>query len=385
MFGMTNAQFDGAGASWTAKEIRQQPELWVQIAGEIAGETARLEAFLSPLLRKPDLRILMSGAGTSAYIGECLAPALTRTLRRRVDAVSTTDLVGDPASHLERDTPTLVVSFARSGNSPESVAALEIANTGIKQTSHLIFTCDASGALYRWAGSTSNALAIRLPERCNDRSFAMTSSFTGMLLAAACAFRTIPVSGERAAALAPMSRHIVADRLSLLQQLVSQSFERVVYLGAKEFKGLARESALKMLELTDGRVVAIAETPLAFRHGPKTIVNRDTVIVVFIGNDPYTRQYDIDLLNELRRDAIASRVIALSTAPTTPQHPDNIVLEAAADANDVELCLPYVTFAQSLALLRAISLGVRPDNPNEAGAVNRVVKGVSIHPWASRA
>jgi tagatose-6-phosphate ketose/aldose isomerase len=327
----------------------------------------------------------MTGAGTSAYIGECLAPALTRTLQRRVDAVSTTDLVGDPPSHLAEDTPTLVVSFARSGNSPESVAALEIVEAGVKDTAHLIFTCDGSGALYQWAGRAGNALAIRLPERCNDRSFAMTSSFTGMLLAAACAFRATEGGGKRAAALAPLARHIVADRLSLLQQLVSHHFERVVYLGAKEFKGLARESALKMLELTDGRVIAIAESPLAFRHGPKTIVNRNTVIVVFIGNDSYTRQYDIDLLNELRRDAIASRVIALSSANLIPEHPDNIVLEAAADANDVELCLPFVMFAQSLALLRAISLGVRADNPNEAGAVSRVVKGVSIHPWPSRA
>lgn len=384
MFGMTSAQIDAAGASWTAREIHQQPELWAQIAADIAGESSSFDAFLRPLQKSADLRILMTGAGTSAYIGECLAPALTRILQRRVDAVSTTDLVADPGSHLARQTPTLVVSFARSGNSPESVAALEIVNAGIDKVAHVIFTCDAGGALYKWALSASNALAIRLPDRCNDRSFAMTSSFTGMLLAAACAFRAAQASAARVAALGPLARQILCDRLSLLQQLVTENFERVVYLGAKEFKGLARESALKMLELTDGRVVAMAETPLAFRHGPKTILTRNTVLVLFIGNDPYTRQYDIDLLNELRRDGIAGRVIALCTTNLTPRHADNLVLEGALDANDVELCLPFVMFAQSLALLRSLSLGVRPDNPNEAGAVNRVVKGVSIHPWRSQ-
>jgi tagatose-6-phosphate ketose/aldose isomerase len=131
----------------------------------------------------------------------------------------------------------------------------------------------------------------------------MTSSFTGMLLAAGCALRVVKHGPTRATALAPLANHVLVDRLPLLQQLVSQGFERVVYLGAKEFKGLARECALKMLELTDGKVVAIAETPLGFRHGPKTIVNSNT-----------------------------------------------------------------------LALLRSISLGIRPDNPNQAGTVSRVVK-----------
>jgi tagatose-6-phosphate ketose/aldose isomerase len=173
----------------------------------------------------------------------------------------------------------------------------------------------------------------------------------------------------------------------LAASLVRAQFDRVVFVGSNELKGLALESALKMLELTDGRVVSIGESPLGFRHGPKTIVNGSTLVVAFLSNDPYTRQYDFDLLRELRGDAVAGRVVALTARPDERDGSDSIALQAGAPAGgsltDLELCLPYVAFAQTLALLRSISLGLSPDSPNAAGTVNRVVQGVSIHPFAT--
>ena len=387
-FGVNAAQIDSAGAHWTAREVLQQPRIWAQVETLMASEAARLAGFLDPLLKVPELRILLTGAGTSAHIGECLAPALTGILARVVDAIPTTDLVASPQSYLSANTPTLVVSFGRSGNSPESVAAIEIANACVSHCSHLIFTCDAEGALYKHASTAANTYVIRLPEASNDRGFAMTSSFTGMLRAAALAFRVVPTGGARMSVLAHLARQILPGSVPLFQSLVSQNFARVVYLGSKEFKGLAREAALKMLELTDGKVVAVADSPLGFRHGPKTILDGNTLVVVFVCNDDYTRQYDLDLIGELRRDAVAGRVVTLSVRPDAPEHPDNLVLGTAREsqhASDLELCLPYAMFAQTLALLRSLSLGVRPDSPNAAGTVSRVVKGVSIHRWRGSA
>jgi tagatose-6-phosphate ketose/aldose isomerase len=131
-------------------------------------------------------------------------------------------------------------------------------------------------------------------------------------------------------------------------------------------------------------VVAVADSPLGFRHGPKTILNTSTLVVVFVSNDDYTRQYDWDLIAELRRDGVAGRVVTLSAEARGTRHADDIVLGTAgnaADLSDLELCLPFAMFAQSIALLRSLSIGIRPDNPNAAGTVSRVVKGVSIHPW----
>ena len=384
--GLSAAQIRAGGAQWTAAEIAQQPTLWREIARQVSADGG-LTAYLAPLLGNPALRIVLTGAGTSAYIGKCLAPALSKA-GRQAEAIPTTDIVASPQSTLGPKMPTLMVHFARSGNSPESVAALELAERQIEQCDHLIVTCNGDGGLSRCARSLRRAYSIVLPPACNDQGFAMTSSFTGMLLAAALALGAVRADADRIEALAALGTEMLTAHVPLAAALVRAQFERVVFVGSNELKGLALESALKMLELTDGRVVSIGESPLGFRHGPKTIVNGSTLAVAFLSNDAYTRQYGLDLVRELRGDAVAGRVIALTARADERGIADTVALGAAAGASgtlsDLELCLPYVAFAQTLALLRSISLGLSADRPNAAGTVNRVVQGVSIHPFPYR-
>jgi tagatose-6-phosphate ketose/aldose isomerase len=384
LLGLSAAQIRASGARWTVREIAQQPEIWPQIARQVSSD-AGLAAFLEPLLANPALRIVLTGAGSSSYIGKCLAPALARA-GRHAEAIPTTDIVTGPAATLGGNTPTLMVHFARSGNSPESVAALELAERLLGDCHHLIVTCNAQGELQRRAGALGHARSIVLPEACNDQSFAMTSSFTGMLLAAAVALRALAAGGARVEGMVHPAHELLTKHLSLVSSLARARFDRVVYLGSNELKGLALESALKMLELTDGKVVSVAESPLGFRHGPKTIVNGSTLVVAFLSSDEHTRRYDLDLLHELRTEAVAGRVIGVSARPETPESPDTIVLGAVAAAmTDLELCLPYVVLAQMLALQRSVSLGLSPDSPNAAGTVNRVVQGVCVYPYTTRA
>jgi tagatose-6-phosphate ketose/aldose isomerase len=381
VLGLSAAQIAAGGAYWTVREIAQQPQLWREITRLVASDTA-LAGFLEQRRADEPLRVVLTGAGTSSFIGECLAPALAGKGWRRAEAIATTDIVAGPGSFLARHIPTLAVHFARSGNSPESVAALELAEQGIDRCYHLIFTCNDQGELYRRAGAMRRAYALLLPQASNDQSFAMTSSFTGMLLAAAAAFQVLPADDARTARLADAGTHVLDSSLSLLGSLVQARFERVVYLGSKELKGLAREAALKMLELTDGRVIAIADSPLGFRHGPKSILNGSTLVVAFLSNDEHARRYELDLLTELRRDAVAGRVIALAGREDSAEHADTMALGKDAVAlTDLELCLPYAVFAQALGMLRSLSLGLSPDSPNAAGTVNRVVQGVSIYPY----
>jgi len=381
VLGLSAAQITAGGAYWTAREIAQQPQVWSDIARLVTGDSA-LAAFLQQQRTGEPRRVLLTGAGTSSFIGECLAPALASRGWPRAEAIATTDIVASPGSFLARDVPTLVVHFARSGNSPESVAAMELAERCIDRCYHLIVTCNDQGELYRRAGAMRSAYALRLPEASNDQSFAMTSSFTGMLLAAGAALQVLPVDGAHTARLAAAGAQVLESCLPLLTSLVQARFERVVYLGSKELKGLAREAALKMLELTDGRVIAMADSPLGFRHGPKTILNGSTLVVVFLSNDAHTRRYELDLLTELRRDAVAGRIIALTAREEIAADADSLTLGADALAlSDLELCLPYAVFAQALGMLGSLSLGLSPDSPNAAGTVNRVVQGVSIYPY----
>jgi tagatose-6-phosphate ketose/aldose isomerase len=370
-------QNGSAGGEWTAREIAQQPAVWRTVAELVARERARLDAFLAPLLADARLRIVLTGAGTSSYIGGCLAPSLTRHLARRVDAVATTDLVSGPHHYLLRDVPTLLVSFARSGGSPESVAAVQVAEHALDRVHHLVVTCNSDGALAKRMATATNACVLVLPEATNDRAFAMTSSFTSMVLAGALTFGA--TQPARVAALARAGEAALPRAKELAQTLAAQGFERVVYLGSNALQSLAAESALKMLELTDGRTVAMAQSVLGFRHGPKTIVNERTLVVVFVSNDPYTRAYDSDLLDELRREARAGAIIAVGAESGVGER---LELLGTAGMSDLELALVAVLFAQLLGLLQSLRFGLTPDNPNASGVVSRVVKGVKIHPWS---
>ncbi len=301
-------------------------------------------------------------------------------LDRRVEAIATTELLSGPQLRLPSDGPTLLVSFARSGNSPESVAAVELAEQFLPgRVFHLVITCNADGALAARTQGLANACAILMPEAAHDRGFAMTSSFSAMFLAGAMAFRLVDAGA--AVRLARAAEDLLPRAAALAQRLVSRGFERVVYLGSNELRGLAAEAALKLLELTDGRVVAVSESTLAFRHGPKTIINDRTLVVVLLSNDAYARAYDRDLLRELKRDGRSGGLLALGGRPDGIGDVESLIIPGMSDASDLELVPLLVLVAQSYALIQSLALGLTPDKPDPAGTVNRVVQGVTIHPW----
>lgn len=377
--GLEESELERLGGLWTAREIAQQPAMLRETQKLLMARRAEIEAFLGPLLASRDLRIILTGAGTSAFAGECLAPVLSTRLGRRVEAIPTTDIVSAPHLYFDADAPTLLVSFGRSGNSPESVAAIELADRLVKNLSHLVITCNADGALAAW-GRGARGLTVQLPEPTHDRSFAMTSSFSSMTYAALAVFNGIAVMDERVDAIARATQSVITNYTAVMQAAAAEGYERVVYLGSNIFKGLARESGLKLLELTNGALVTMFDSPLGFRHGPKTIVNDRTLIVVFFSNNAYTRSYDVDLLDELRRDNAAARVIAI-TAQDGVGLPrgDEISIPGLETSDDAELLVPYIVAPQILAFFESLRLGLTPDKPNTSGTVNRVVQGVRIH------
>ena len=380
LFDIDMAEWTARGGAWTAREIAQQPRIWNVVGELLAADGARAIAqSLRGLLERRDLRIVLTGAGTSAFIGECLAPALAQHTQRRVEAVPTTDLVSGPRRWFQRDVPTLLVSFARSGSSPESVAAMALADQFVDDCHHLVLTCNAAGELCVKAQAHPRGLVLVLPEESHDRGFAMTSSFTSLLLSAATLFGVLDAGPAALARVGAAAQDALSRGLPLARALVAQGFERVIYLGSNEFKGLAREGALKLLELTDGAIVGSFDSPLGFRHGPKTIVNARTLVVLFVSNDAYTRLYDLDLLRELRADGRAGRVLALAAQGDGLAEGD-LVIEAMARATDLECALPYAAFFQLFALLQSMAHGLTPDNPSVSGTVTRVVHGVTIHP-----
>lgn len=378
--GISPEKFDEHGGGHTAREIFQQPDLWREVGATCLSRRQETESFLRPLLQRSDLRIVLTGAGTSAFAGQVLAPALSRDLGRRVEAVSTTDIVSNPREWFAADRPTLLVSFARSGDSPESVATTELANQCLTEVYHLVVTCNSTGELYRRHVGADRSLVLLMPEGANDVGFAMTSSFTCMTLATWLTMRCSTADDGLAGRLAAATEGVLTAQSVAAQALAQHGYERVVYLGSGPLHGLARESALKLLELTAGGVVSYSNTALGFRHGPKAVLDNRTLALVYLSNDPYTRQYDLDIAAELRAALDPESVVVITAGGTGDDDPWHI--EGLDDVDDAALALPFVVCAQLLGLHFSLAMGRTPDNPFPSGTVNRVVQGVTIHALA---
>ena len=365
------AQEDGGA---TILEIGQQPDAWREVAGRADAQAA---GFLREIAGRPDLRVILAGAGSSAFAGEIAAPALRRHLGRRVEAIATTSIVASPLDYLERNTPTLVVSFGRSGNSPESLATTALADELVDDVWHLIFTCDRDGELGRAHSGRANSLVVYMPERTNDSGFAMTSSLTSMLLS--CLMMLGPAEREDAETLARAAEHVVGLQPDI-RALAQTKKQRFVYLGSGPLEGLARESALKLLELTAGEVVTYFDSPLGFRHGPKSVLDGDTLVVVYVSTDPYTRRYDLDIIAEIRGQLGEDAVTVIGTEPIPAELGPAVVIPGLEGIDDSLVALVYLVYAQYLALFTSLECAKTPDNPFPSGEVSRVVQGVTIYP-----
>jgi tagatose-6-phosphate ketose/aldose isomerase len=369
--------------TWTEEEIRQQPASWIRSLSNIEKIRSSIDSFLAPLLRKSDLRIVLTGAGTSAFIGDIIAPWLASHTGKNISAIPTTDLVTNPMDYLAPAHPLLLVSFARSGNSPESVAAVELANQFVPECYHLSITCNEAGSLYQNAADSDNAFALLMPAETHDRGFAMTSSITTMIASCLAVFVPEKINSQTFRNVADRCQAILTSLGDFSHGVFgNEPWKRIVYLGSGGLQGAARESALKVLELTAGKLAAFYDSPTGFRHGPKSLVDNETLVVVFVSSHPYTRQYDLDLLAELRRDQQALRVVAIAAeTDAIIEAGPHILLPPSRTFIDMELAFCFLMYAQVFALTQSISIGNTPDTPSASGTVNRVVQGVVIHSW----
>jgi len=345
-------------ATW--REIHAQPEIWRSWSAQLAEQAAQVRSWIGA--RSPD-EIWLSGAGTSAFIGDILCAG-----DRRLRAVATTDLVAGPQDLLNDD-HILAVQFGRSGNSSESVGMMDVMDASRPSWDRLHITCNPDGALAtRPAPGPGEARVINLPEATHDAGFAMTSSFTTMLLSAlAC------LSNFDAATQLPK----MADQAdSLLEKIAALNIprpDRAVFLGSGALTGVARESALKVLELAAGRTVTQWDSCLGFRHGPKALVDKTTHVFVMLHPDAHTAQYDQDMADEIRRQYPDIHVTTIGTR-------GDIEITSTGDVRaDAVL---YVLPAQILSAQWSADLELPVDDPFQGQNLSRVVSGVTLYPFA---
>lgn len=390
IFAISEDKMKETSSVFTLTEIYQQPATWEKTCRQIAEHKDEIQKFINQVVTCEDFDIILTGAGTSEFVGNALFPHLTRLFHHRVKSYGTTDIVATPEAYLSRTKPTLLISFGRSGNSPESVGAIDAAEAVCDHVYHLFVTCNQEGALSKRADTTNNCYAINLTEETHDQSFAMTSSFSNMYLATYLCFHldALDTVTAQVQAIVAAGQNFLDKQYGIAQKIVdTYAFNRIVYLGSNTLKGIAQESALKMLELSAGRVVTMYDTPLGFRHGPKSIINDDTITVVYLSDDAYTRQYEVDLLKEMSGQRKGNRIVAVMSKQddAIAELVDYTVVYGLEGAfENVQLGLDYILFAQTLAVLKSLALGITPDNPCPTGEVNRVVKGVTLYPYTRK-
>ena len=372
------------GAEITTREIYQQPDVWKEAFESYQAKREEIAAFLQGIADKHDyIKVILTGAGTSAYVGDTLVPYFKEVYDERkwnFNAIATTDIVANPETYLKKDVATVLVSFARSGNSPESVATVDLAKALVDELYQVTITCAADGKLALQAHGDDRNLLLLQPAASNDAGFAMTSSFTSMMLTALLVFdpTEFAVKAERFDVLSSLARKVL-DNVADVKELVDLDFNRVIYLGAGPFFGLAHEAQLKILELTAGQVATCMKSS-RLPSRSKSLIMRYCSLVFGTTTD-YTRKYDLDLVREVAGDQIARRVVLLSDQAFGLENVKEVALGCGGVLNDIYRVFPYIVYAQLFALLTSLKVENKPDTPSPTGTVNRVVQGVIIHEY----
>jgi tagatose-6-phosphate ketose/aldose isomerase len=368
------------GYHHTIREICQQPATWPETTRVLRDRCDSIAQSLADCKR-----IVLTGSGSSQYAGECVAPALRKDLGLPVEVLGGGELLLGASASVAGE-PTLVVSLARSGESPESVAVVQRLLETEPYTKHLILTCNSKGRLAREFARNAKVRVVTLGDEVHDRSLVMTSSFTNLALSAR--FLGWLDRTDEFAAMAGLldsaARRLLTVWPDRLNAFVSGDIHRIVFLGDGCRFGAARESALKLLEMTGGKVATMAETYLGLRHGPMSFVDKQTLVVCFVSSDPLARAYERDLIAELDAKGLGARKLVVgvdnpgaglcrgSDLAISYEFPEN-------EAEDADLVLLDVMIGQILGFHRCREEGLHPDSPSENGVISRVVGKFRIH------
>lgn len=365
----------------TYKEIRQQPLVWRKAYDIIRARKDEIRSFLDANL-DDNVSVVLTGAGTSAYIGDALEPALFRISTQGVRAIATTDIITDPGLYFNKKSKILLISFARSGNSPESVGAVKAVEQTAGQVAHIFITCNGDGQLARM--KAPNILTILLPPETNDVSLAMTSSYSTMLLVCSMIARIDHIESEKAS-IDLLSEKVGAamDRYEAqIREIAERNFSRAVFLGSGPLKGVAEECRLKLQELTDGAVMCAFDSFLGFRHGPKALVNPDSLLVYLLSSNTAIQRYELDLIRQIKsNNKVKASVIVCQHKPELEDDAYDLCVEIGLPDSmpDYYACVSYIFAGQLLGFYKSIATGLSPDSPSVSGNISRVVEGVTLY------
>jgi tagatose-6-phosphate ketose/aldose isomerase len=375
------------GVFFTAREIAQQPDTWkttLQIFKEHQGQICNfLEevGLLNELEKRPV--VMLVGAGTSDYIGQALELLLRQKWGCEVSACASTELLPNLEDYIVPGQKYLWISFSRSGDSPEAVAVVERAIQLHPGIAHLVVTCNAQARLIATCKEAAQAYVVVLDDAVNDRSLAMTSSFTNMVLMGQCLAHawSIEEYSEIVERLVHSGRDFLPRAEKEAERISSLGFSRVCVVGTGSLASVAKESALKVLEMTAGQMKTMSETVLGLRHGPMAALDAQTLFLCFVSGEDRRAKYARDLLREVGEKGVTAERIAVGPASSREEISPycDSYLAVGDDIADAYRPVLDVIFGQLLGLYCSVARNFKPDSPSPGGVINRVVQKFGIY------
>jgi tagatose-6-phosphate ketose/aldose isomerase len=376
------------GALHTPREIAQQPATWQMTYWLFEKHRSKIDDFLSSVGIWDDVErrptVLLIGAGTSDYIGQSLVHVLRRQWQCEVVAVPSTDLLTHLDDYVIPRHRYLWISFSRSGDSSEGVALLRQAAERFPDIRHIVISCNSDGQMIRGTARQKNLLSVCLEDAVNDRGLAMTSSFSNMVIFGQCLahIRTRDEYRDPFRKLVTAGESFLGTASDCAAELAVKSYNKACFVGSGALKAVARESALKLLELTAGKIPTMSESALGLRHGPMVALDQKTLFVCFVSGEEKVRRYEKDLLDEIgKKQLVPTRIAIGLSCDNESKHLAEYGLTSPSHTAVPDHYRPPldVIFGQLLALFFSLHCKLQPDCPSPDGVINRVVRSVNIY------
>lgn len=379
LFSRSEGQQEALGYLHTLREICQQPWTWLRSCERMMASRELLGCLLAGVRS-----VALTGSGSSQFAGDSVRLPIQEELGVPVGSIASGVLLMQGARALPTGRPGLLVSLSRSGKSPESGGAIRLLLDSEPAYRHLVLTCNEHGGLAKDGIVGDKVRVLTLPPETHDKSLVMTSSFTNLVLAA----RFLGMVDKPreyqllCETLGSAAQDLLLRNFDALARVATMDFQRVVFLGSGTNYAVSCEAALKMLEMTAGRVTTMCETYLGLRHGPMSFIHEDTLVVCHLSSEPTSRAYELDLLRELDRKRLGlGKLIVGRDIPEAVVREGDAVVHCAGLGNlrDDDVAIVYVVVGQLLAFFRCLGEGLHPDSPSAGGVIHRVVEAFPLH------
>jgi glutamine---fructose-6-phosphate transaminase (isomerizing) len=347
----------GLGAHSLA-EILSQPQFWGRCL-EALERKGSLAEIRQPFRSAREW--LFVGCGSSYYIALSAAAAWSSVTGMRARAIPASELLLFSEIVLAGSEDFAAVVISRSGRTSEAVRAAQVLERE-KNIRVLAVTGTPDQPLEQIATATLPLLP------CDEQSTVMTRSFTSMLIGlqylAACeannsallnTFSKLPGVAQKAMdGLHPRIRDFAGSR----------QFADYVCLGQGPLYGLACETALKVNEMS----VSYAQTfhTLEFRHGPKSIVGPETLVMFLLSERGYDAECEV--LQEVK--GLGGTTLTITNrADMRARAASDFLIEFDIELPELVRLAPHVFAGQLTGLYTGLKKGLNPDNPRHLSRV----------------